>query len=290
MAATFDGASKRIILDSTSVTASELWSAYVDWLDSDSDNHKWGAALSQTGGDDLGGGLFIPVYIFLLNGWRVRPMESSHTLTLTGNLFVQGGGDNPVVSTLGNYRVLTVLTVPVQAQAYAAEGGGSSGTADWSTEEKQQIRSALGINGEKTAGVGGLLQAIKSKIDRMGVSMRIRFIDPGTHTMSLVRGNSRTIIFDDLDDDWTGATNIKLGIRRAGQRSADPITELTGVVVNSSSISVTLPTGFGITAPELEPGEGIYEWDLSGKLASGAVVTPVSISPLIIKDRIARVS
>ena len=42
-------------------------------------------------------------------------MESSHNLTITGNLFVDGGGV-PVVSTLGTYQVNVNYTVPVEAQ------------------------------------------------------------------------------------------------------------------------------------------------------------------------------
>ncbi len=123
----FDPANKRIILDTASVTASQIWSRWADWVAA-SDNGKYLPALSQVGGDDLGSGLSIPIYIFLLNGWRVRPMESSHQLIITGNLFVEGGGV-PVVNTLGNYNVSTQYTVPVQAQAVST-GGSSVSAAD----------------------------------------------------------------------------------------------------------------------------------------------------------------
>jgi len=103
MALAFDPATKRIILDSDSVTATELYSRSADWL-ALSDNAKYGAVFRQVGGDDLGGGLSIPPYFFLQGAWRVRPMESSHNLTITGNLFVEGGGV-PVVPTLGTFQV-----------------------------------------------------------------------------------------------------------------------------------------------------------------------------------------
>jgi hypothetical protein len=120
MPITFDPAAKRVILDSASVTATELYSRSADWL-ALSDNAKYGAVFRQVGGDDLGGGLSIPPYFFLQGAWRVRPMESNHTLDLVGNLFVEGGGD-PVVSTLGDFRVLVKNTVPVQAQGIATSG------------------------------------------------------------------------------------------------------------------------------------------------------------------------
>lgn len=117
----FDPASRRIILDSASVTATEIYSRSCDWL-AQSDNAKYGSVFRQVGGDDLGAGLSIPPYFFLQGGWRVRPMEAAHTLTITGNLFVDGGGD-PVVPTLGSYNVLVKSVVPVQAQGISTSGG-----------------------------------------------------------------------------------------------------------------------------------------------------------------------
>ena len=118
MAITLDGAARRIILDSASVSAAQIWSAWVDWHEA---NQQWPLAFQLVGGNALGGGLFIPPYFFLMNGWRVRPMEASHNLTITGNLFVDGGGV-PVVGTLGTYQVNVNYTVPVQAQGIATSG------------------------------------------------------------------------------------------------------------------------------------------------------------------------
>lgn len=126
MAITFDGATKRIILDSTNVSAAQIWSRWVDWA---ATNGQWLPAFRQVGGDDLGSGLSIPPYFFLMNGWRVRPMESNHNLVITGNLFVDGGGV-PVVSTLGTFQVNVNYTVPVQAQGIST-GGGGGGSASW---------------------------------------------------------------------------------------------------------------------------------------------------------------
>lgn len=118
MAITLDGATRRIILDSASVSAAQIWSAWVDWHEA---NQQWPLAFQLVGGNALGGGLFIPPYFFLMNGWRVRPMEANQNLTITGNLFVDGGGV-PVVGTLGTYQVNVNYTVPVQAQGIATSG------------------------------------------------------------------------------------------------------------------------------------------------------------------------
>jgi len=116
----FDPATKRIVLDSTSVTATELYSRSVDWL-ATSDNAKYGAVFRQVGSDDLGDGLSIPPYFFLQGAWRIRPMEANHSLNLTGNIFTEDGSV-PVVSTLGTYQVNVKYTVPVQAQGISTSG------------------------------------------------------------------------------------------------------------------------------------------------------------------------
>lgn len=137
----FDPATKRITLDSATVTAQEIYSRWCDWMVL-SDNLKYLPAFSSVGGDDLGAGLSIPPYYFLLNGWRVRPMEMNHNLTITGNLFV-GGGGVPVVQTLGTYQVNVNYTVPVQAQGISTSGG--SGTCPTAAEIAAAVRVELNI-------------------------------------------------------------------------------------------------------------------------------------------------
>lgn len=181
----FDPATKRIILDSTSVTATELYSRWVDWVVL-SDNAKYLPAFLSTGGDDLGGGLFIPPYLFLANGWRVRPMESSHNLTITGNLFVEGGGV-PVVSTLGTFQVNVNYTVPVQAQAFGASGGGGWGDlmeGSLTYQDSMRIQHAV---------LAGLTEIVGTLVKFKGVDGTT---DRVTATMT---GSERTTVVLDPD-------------------------------------------------------------------------------------------
>ena len=120
MAITFDPAAKRIILDSASVTAEEIFSRWEDWAVT-ADNAKYGMVIRHTGGEELGNGRFTANYFFLQGDWRVRPMELDHTLALSGNIATEGGGV-PVVSTTGVHNVVVQYTVPVQAQAITASG------------------------------------------------------------------------------------------------------------------------------------------------------------------------
>jgi hypothetical protein len=137
VAIAFDAATKRIVLDSASTSATEIFSRWEDWALL-SDNLKYGMVIRQVGSDDLGGGLSIPPYFFLQGDWRVRPMESDHNLTITGNLFVEGGGV-PVVRTLGDYQVNVNYTVPVQAQGISTSGS----TGPSAGEIADAVRAAL---------------------------------------------------------------------------------------------------------------------------------------------------
>ena len=149
MAITFDPTARRIVLDSASVTASQLWSRWSDWA-ATADNSKYLAAFRQAGGDDLGGGLSIPAYMFLLNGWRVRPPEASQTVIVTGNLFVDGGG-TPVVPTLGNFNVSVQYTVPVQAQGIGTGGSAGPTAAQVAAEVISQLETSTLLAKELTS-------------------------------------------------------------------------------------------------------------------------------------------
>lgn len=143
MAIVFDATLKRVILDTVSVSASEIYSRWVDWVGA-GDNSKHTPAFRSLGGDELGDGISVPPYFFLLNGWRIRPKEANHTLTITGNLFVDGGGD-PIVSTLGNFNVLVKSVVPVQAQVVST-GGGSGGLDSNQARMLLEMYTLLGLD------------------------------------------------------------------------------------------------------------------------------------------------
>lgn len=105
--AIFSGSAKLIIL-SQSVTGAdikaELYSAWKRWMTTGS-NHKFEAAFRVVGGDPTVAGGFLGSTFFLTNGWRIRPYEGNHFLTVEGNIFVEGGG-NPFVTTVDPYNVI----------------------------------------------------------------------------------------------------------------------------------------------------------------------------------------
>lgn len=127
MALNFDGPARRIVLSAgtTALSVRDLWSRWVDWQAQD-DHAKFLPALATIGGEpiDAAAGTRIPVYAFLRNGWRIRPQEASHTLTVgDGIVLVEGGGD-PFVNPPGGHTVRINYQQPVQAIAFDAGGGG----------------------------------------------------------------------------------------------------------------------------------------------------------------------
>ena len=119
---TFDGPNKLVILSTTALDLQVLWSDWKDWLLAG--NAGYARAFDTVGGEpiDQAAGTMVPLYLFVLNGWKIRPMESDHTLYVTnGTLVVSGGGD-PFVSTLGDYTVRVVYRQPVQAIGYSTSG------------------------------------------------------------------------------------------------------------------------------------------------------------------------
>lgn len=113
-----NGETKIISLTSgtTSVSVRDLWSRWVDWFLTGS-NSRFLPAFSQTGGDiiDPVQGIEIPIYVFLTNGWKIKPQEANHTLNIIDGILVVNGGGDPFVNTSGSYIVRINYQQPVQA-------------------------------------------------------------------------------------------------------------------------------------------------------------------------------
>jgi hypothetical protein len=105
---TYD-ADNRIFILNTGVTAFDvvvdLYSdAKEDWL-SNTILNKFKFPLVAIGGQAIGGGQIISPYIMLRYGWKIRPYEGDHTLTVAGNL-ITDDETSPFVAVLGDYQVI----------------------------------------------------------------------------------------------------------------------------------------------------------------------------------------
>ena len=114
--ATFDVTNLLVILDQVAPDANDKVSIDVK-VDLYSDaKEDWLAEPSYAGiefpfltigGDDLGGGLTAGDYYFLRTdlGWRIRPYEATHEVTLVGNLYAVDPDDPLTTPVLGAYTV-----------------------------------------------------------------------------------------------------------------------------------------------------------------------------------------
>jgi hypothetical protein len=123
---TFDGANRLCILDSgsTELNVKDMYSRWKEWVIL-SDNAKFLPFLDVVGGNQTVGANSISSYFFILNGWRIRPQEANHILTVSGILNVEGGGD-PFANTIGTWRVRIVQVIPMQAETITVDSGGAS--------------------------------------------------------------------------------------------------------------------------------------------------------------------
>ncbi len=155
MAITFDGTTKLINLSSGTVSLSvrNLWTAWVNWISFpeiifkaeenplidlgktrgigstrninplnssvvNTNGSKYLFAMSSVGGNTVDADISIPVYVFLENGWKIKPQETNHTLTVYDGILISSDGLDPFTDTIGNYRVNIRYRQPVQAISF----------------------------------------------------------------------------------------------------------------------------------------------------------------------------
>lgn len=131
MLVTFDGINKLIICNSGTTELNVKTDLYSDWKEwmLTSSNSKYLQAFSTTGGDELSLTLNLGDYYFLENGWKIRPYEANHELTIIGNLFTRDSL-SPFVVTLGNFNV-SIRSNYASLTQTTAGGGGVSADDIW---------------------------------------------------------------------------------------------------------------------------------------------------------------
>lgn len=80
-----------------------------DWR-TDTDLNKFKFPVRGVGGDDLPGEKSLGSTFFLDYGWRIRPYEDDHVLSVNGNLYTTEG-ESPFTQTVGSYNVMVINTV-----------------------------------------------------------------------------------------------------------------------------------------------------------------------------------
>jgi hypothetical protein len=143
---TFSGSTKRIVADTgnTTIDVQALYSEWVDWALLGSNLRFFPAFQTQGGSDiDPGAGTSIPFYVYLINSWRVRPQEASHTLNVTGGVILVDGGGDPFVDTLGSYVVRVNYQQPVQAIVVNTSGTVAPSQAQIQTAVRAELTTEM---------------------------------------------------------------------------------------------------------------------------------------------------
>jgi len=108
----FDADNRLVIVNEgeTSLDAeADLYSAAKRTWKNDSTLNKLRPPFRTVAGDPIGDNRVIGAYFFLQNqagaGWRIRPYEADHELTIFGNLYAEDSYYPMLVPTLGGYTV-----------------------------------------------------------------------------------------------------------------------------------------------------------------------------------------
>lgn len=83
----------------------EIYSEWKTWLLADPVRAGYPPAFREVGGDPISQTQSLGTTFFLLNGWRIRPAESHHKLTIVGNIFTEPAGESVFVPTTGAFTV-----------------------------------------------------------------------------------------------------------------------------------------------------------------------------------------
>ncbi len=126
MAYTFSGAAKTITLSSGTVVLDlvDLHSRWKDWVFAG--NAGFAQAFRAVGGDIPA----IPLYLFLLNGWRIVPQSANHVLTVSNGVLEVDGGGEPFVDPAGSYAIRINRQTPGIAIGYSTGGGAGPSAAE----------------------------------------------------------------------------------------------------------------------------------------------------------------
>lgn len=186
-----NGVTKTITLTTgtTQVSVRDVWSRWVDWFLT-GDNSKFLPTFEQVGGNDIdvSQGTSIPIYAFLVNGWKLKPQEANHTLTINDGILLVNGGGDPFLNTNGAYTVRINYQQPVQAISFSSTGGSGS------TLTKEDIRIEMDNNSTKLA-------ETNTKVDELH---KIQGLDP-LNEMTVTQHN-RTVGTINLDITGNGET------------------------------------------------------------------------------------
>jgi hypothetical protein len=127
---TFDGVNKQILINygQTSIDiGDDIYSPWKEWSLL-YDYMKFPQAFTAIGGESIGGSEYVGTTYFLENGWRIKPWEGDHNLTITGNIYTRESGENPYLNTAGRWKINITNKVSTIVRTIETSGNNSTGS------------------------------------------------------------------------------------------------------------------------------------------------------------------
>lgn len=125
MAYTFDAVNRlvRCSADTAEIRLADLWSRWKDWVLAG--NASAARAFDTVGGDIAA----IPLYLFPVNGWKIKLPEASITVRVVGGVLATADGSDPFSNPDGAFTVRIEREAPGLAIGYSTTGGAGGATA-----------------------------------------------------------------------------------------------------------------------------------------------------------------
>lgn len=150
----FDGVTKIISLTAGTVILDvrDIYSRWKDWALTE--GMMYLPAFSVVGGEtvDEAQGIYVTSYFFLENGWKIRPQEATHKLSVRNGILAASDGSDPFLVTLGSYNVMIQYSQPIKSETVATGGGGGGIVTSIQEAALAQITTAgnaVGWDGNK---------------------------------------------------------------------------------------------------------------------------------------------
>ena len=159
---TFDPINLRIVEISAGgdneLSVLEIYSEWKQWLLDDPSRLGYPAAFREVAGDPTSSSESLGIAYFLQNGWKIRPAELSHKLTLVGDLFYDPAGLSCFVPTLGAFTVNTETRLSNLVRVVSLSGSipTPADVADAVWDELAAGHVGAGTFGELQAGLASL--------------------------------------------------------------------------------------------------------------------------------------
>lgn len=224
------------------VSVTEVYSEWKVWLKT-GDNAKYPRAFRYVGSDPITDTQSLGATFFLLNGWRFRPVERDHQLTIEGNVFTDPAGGAISVPTVSAYTVTVRTSVSNLIDAVGTGGDTSAAAiADAVWDEAAADHALAGSFGAKisetattASSTETLAGVIDSKVDI--VDSKVDIVDSNVDQVLVDVANIEE--FTPTDRTTLGATATDAAAAKTAAQSADTKLDTVDANVDQALIDIS---------------------------------------------------